>query len=131
MAISESEMSLLRWPSWLGVVCADLQAQRGYYRDVLGMRETAASDSWVQFDLGDGRTFELVSVSREATQYDRVRYQPGFDVTDIQLARQELVQRGVEVVTEIEGNSDGGSSWCYFRDPEGNVFEITQRQPAG
>jgi len=49
----------------------------------------------------------------------------GFAVDDIERASAELIRRGVEPITDIiEGE---GSSWAYFRDPEGNVFEITQR----
>ena len=31
--------SMLRWPVWIGIVCDDLQAQRRFYRDVLGLSE--------------------------------------------------------------------------------------------
>jgi catechol 2,3-dioxygenase-like lactoylglutathione lyase family enzyme len=107
---------LLRWPSWVGVVCQDLQAQRRFYRDVLGLSEKAASSTWVLFELGPGRTFELLALDPSAPQYDGIRYQVGFDVGDIRAARSELTRLGVEPITEIEGNADGGGSWVYFRD---------------
>ncbi len=28
----------LRWPSWIGVVCDDLEGSRRFYRDVLDFR---------------------------------------------------------------------------------------------
>jgi predicted enzyme related to lactoylglutathione lyase len=52
------------------------------------------------------------------------RYQVGFVVDDIPAARKELVARGAEPVSEIKGTN---SCWAYFRDPEGNVFEITEQ----
>jgi catechol 2,3-dioxygenase-like lactoylglutathione lyase family enzyme len=55
------------------------------------------------------------------------RVQLGFEVNDIELARSELLAAGVEALTGIEGDEDTGSRWAYFRDPEGNVFEIAQR----
>jgi predicted enzyme related to lactoylglutathione lyase len=66
-------------------------------------------------------------------QYDRPRFQPGFAVDDIERARERLVGRGAEPISRIEGGPDSGGSWCYFRDPEGNVFEVSQRMrpPAG
>jgi predicted enzyme related to lactoylglutathione lyase len=73
--------------------------------------------------MGEGRTFELLQRS-ELPQYDGVRFQVGFAVEDIEEARAELLQAGVEQITEIEGEE---SRWAYFRDPEGNVFEVTQR----
>ena len=44
---------------------------------------------------------------------------------DIERARDELLGRGVQPITDVV---DGDiSKWAYFRDPEGNVFEITER----
>ena len=60
-------------------------------------------------------------------EYDAPRYQVGFVVDDIRAARDELLARGVEAVTDVKEASDGTASRAYFRDPEGNVFEITQR----
>jgi hypothetical protein len=60
-------------------------------------------------------------------QYETKRYQVGFTVADIHAARKELVRRGVTTLSEIEGgDSETQNLWCYFRDPEGNVFEITE-----
>ena len=36
----------------------DLQAQRRFYRDVLGLRELESGEDWLQFEL-DGNVFEL------------------------------------------------------------------------
>lgn len=46
---------------------------------------------------------------------------------DIKAARDSLIASGVEPLTEIEGGTDSYEYWAYFRDPEGNVFEITQK----
>jgi catechol 2,3-dioxygenase-like lactoylglutathione lyase family enzyme len=115
----------LHWPTWIGVVSDDLEAQRRFYRDVLGLRELESGDDWVQFDF-EGNVFELVERS-DVPQY-RQRYQVGFTVDDIRVARTQLIDRGVEAISEIEGDPDAGGAWCYFRDPEGNVFELTQRE---
>jgi catechol 2,3-dioxygenase-like lactoylglutathione lyase family enzyme len=121
----------LGWPIWIGVVTGDLEAQRRFYRDRLGLREIEEGDDWVQFDMGDGRLLELLARSNDP-QYDRPRVQVGFAVADIQAAVRELEDRGVERITDVEGGPDSGQYWCYFRDPEGNVFEIAQKvSPAG
>ena len=113
----------LGFPKWIGVVCADLEAQRRFYHDVLGLREADQGEGWIQFDLESGTTFELVAQSADP-EYDQRRYQVGFVVEDIRAARAELLSRGAEPVTGILGNA---SYWAGFRDPEGNVFEITER----
>lgn len=114
----------LGWPTWIGVVVEDLEAQRRFWGDVLGVPEAATGSDFVQWDLGGGRTFELVRRSDEA-EYDRTRFQVGFAVDDIERARESLIDLGVEPITEIVAGDV--SRWAYFRDPEGNVFEITER----
>jgi catechol 2,3-dioxygenase-like lactoylglutathione lyase family enzyme len=110
----------------VGVVAEDLDVQRRFYRDVLGLAELAAGPGWVQFDFGESGVLELVQRSGEP-QYDRARYQVGYAVADIESARGQLVSRGVQQVTGIEGDARAGGRWCYFRDAEGNIFEIKER----
>ena len=116
----------LRFPSWVGVVCADLAAQRRFYRDVLGLEESSEGNGWVQFQMGRGVTFELIAQSADP-EYDAPRFQVGFSVNDTGETARALRARGVEPVTEVKTGSDASSQWAYFRDGEGNVFEITQR----
>ena len=125
-------MPKLGWPTWIGVVADDFEAQRRFYRDTLGLKEVEASKDWVEFDL-DGRKFEILR-NDGSPQYDAARYQIGFTVDDIRETRRELIDLGIEAISEIEGGPPSPTYWCYFRDPEGNVFEITQwldreRQP--
>jgi catechol 2,3-dioxygenase-like lactoylglutathione lyase family enzyme len=115
-----------RWPNWLGLVVDDLEVQRRFYRDVLGLTELDSGDGWVQFDFGWPNLLELLQRTDEP-QYDRPRWQPGFAVEDIHAARAELIARGATPLTEIDGDEESGGSWCYFRDPEGHVFELSQR----
>jgi catechol 2,3-dioxygenase-like lactoylglutathione lyase family enzyme len=116
----------LRWPTWIGVVAEDLEQQRRFYRDTLGFKETGSSEGWVQLAVPGGGLFELIERDTSA-QYEAKRYQVGFTVADIRAARRELVRRGVAPISEIEGEESGSPNlWCYFRDPEGNVFEITE-----
>jgi catechol 2,3-dioxygenase-like lactoylglutathione lyase family enzyme len=118
------ERGLLGWPTWIGVVVEDLDRQRRFWGDLLGLPEAASGPGFVHWDLGGGRSFELIQRSNDP-EYDRARFQVGFAVDDIHRARDELIHRGVEPITGIIGGDE--SSWAYFRDAEGNVFEITQR----
>jgi predicted enzyme related to lactoylglutathione lyase len=63
--------------------------------------------------------------------YDRPRYQVGFATSDISAARARIIARGAEAVTEIDGGPESQGHWCYFRDPEGNIFELSQRLGQG
>jgi predicted enzyme related to lactoylglutathione lyase len=116
----------LDWPIWAGVVAKDLEGERRFYRDVLGFTELKAGDGWVQFDMGWPRVFEVIAQSA-VPEYAEPGFQIGFAVDDIHSARDELVARGVEAVTEIEGGPESAGYWCYFRDAEGNFFAVLQR----
>jgi predicted enzyme related to lactoylglutathione lyase len=116
----------LNWPNWLGVVVEDMAAQRRFYRDALGLKELGAGDDWVHFDMGFPNILELLERSDDP-QYDRPRFQPGFAVEDIHATHARLIRQGVDAFTEIAGGPEAQGYWCYFRDPEGNVFEISQR----
>ena len=116
-----------RWPVWIGIVSRDLEGQRRFYRDVLGFPESEAGPDWVQFDLGSGRTLELLAQDPDTPQYAGQGYMVGYEVVDIRSAVAELEARGVEKVTDIEGGRESTQYWCYFRDGEGNLFEIAQK----
>lgn len=105
------------------MVCDDLEAQRHFYRDVLGLEESNVSvvSSWFKLD---GKLFELLAKSENA-QYRQRGVAFGFAVDDVRAARATLLERGVEPVGEVQ--SDGNDHWAYFRDAEGNLFELAQR----
>jgi predicted enzyme related to lactoylglutathione lyase len=115
-----------RWPNWLGLVVEDLEGARRFYGAALSLDASAAGDDWVQFDMGEQRIFELLRRDPEQVQYDRARYQPGFAVADVERARERLLALGAQQLTDVEGGPEHGGFWCYFRDPEGHVFEISQ-----
>ncbi len=116
--------ALVGSPVWIGVVVEDMEKQRHFYGDVLGLPEIDAGPDWASFDMGKAWTLELIEKSSLA-QYDRPGFQVGFAVGDIDTARAALAARGVEAISPVDHGGDG-SSWCYFRDAEGNMFEITQ-----
>src|SRR5205807_5132445 len=63
--------AVLRWPVWIGIVCDDLESQRHFYRDVLGLKELKSGEDFVWFDF-DGKLLELLAKS-PLPQYDRRR----------------------------------------------------------
>ena len=114
----------LGFPTWVGVVCEDLESQRRFYEEVLGMAPVRDGAGFVAYELTPGGEFELIQRSAEP-EYDGVRYQVGFAVDDIESTRRELIARGVTPISEILGTR-GLGRWAYFRDPEGNVFELKE-----
>ncbi len=116
----------LKWPCWIGIVSEDMEAQRRFYRDTLGFHEVDSGADWVHFDFGNGNLFEVIERSKDP-EYDSPRCQVGYAVEDIEAARTELISRGVQSISDLKGDRERGGRWCYFRDPEGNVFELKER----
>jgi predicted enzyme related to lactoylglutathione lyase len=129
MTGSDQDPVVPRWPNWLGLVVEDLEAARLFYGGVIGLEAIDAGDHWEQFDMGEQRIFELLRRDPDQVQYDHPRFQPGFAVADIEGARERLMALGAQQITDVEGGPEHGGYWCYFRDPEGHVFEISQLVP--
>ena len=118
---------LLGWPTWIGVVVDDLEAQRTFWGEMLGVPEDHAGPGFAHFIMPTGEIFEVIERS-EIPEYNGRRFQVGFEVADIEATRAEFIRRGITPISEIMG-SDSPDPWAYFLDREGNVFEIKQRKP--
>ena len=111
----------------------DMGAQVSFYRDVLGLKvvEPQGADDWagvfwVELDTGSC-TLALHAGGQRRLGEDAPKIV--FRVSDVPMARQELVRRGVpmgEVRSPAPGVqvSDGA-------DPEGNRFSIESRGGVG
>jgi catechol 2,3-dioxygenase-like lactoylglutathione lyase family enzyme len=117
----------LGWPTWIGVVVDDLEAQRTFWGEILGVPEHHAGPGFAHFIMPTGEIFEVIERS-ENPEYNRRRFQVGFEVDNIEATRAELIRRGITPISEIVG-TDSPDPWAYFQDQEGNVFEIKQRKP--
>lgn len=49
----------------------------------------------------------------------------GFLVDDFAAARVALIAQGAVFLGEPQ--AEGGATWCHYRAPDGNVYEIMQR----
>lgn len=122
----EQHQGLFGWPTWIGVVVDDLEAQRTFWGEMLGVPEDHAGPGFAHFIMPTGEIFEVIERS-EIPEYNGRRFQVGFEVADIHATRAELIRRGITPISEVMGD-DSPDPWAYFLDPEGNVFEIKQRK---
>lgn len=120
----------LGWPIWIGVVTEGLEATRDFYRDTLGLAELESGPERAKLDGGSGRMIEVVQATSDP-ESGAPGYQLGFEVDDVEAVRRRLVDAGVDALTEVQGGERSGSYWCYFRDPDGNVFQVTQEIHGG
>ncbi len=89
--------------------------------DVMGLRMSRDDPGVTWFEMDDGE----IQVYDE-TDLEHAFFGPGptvgFEVADFDEARRELLAAGVEFLGEPQ--SDGTMTWCHFRGPDGNVYEI-------
>ena len=113
--------------SWAGTSTGDFAASTKFFGEVLGL-PTLMTDEARQiaiFRLPSGQLFEVFGPTSD---YFKLMRTPtiAFDVDDVEQARADLLDKGVEFVTEIEQGLEG-VAWCYFSGPDGFLYEIWQR----
>jgi catechol 2,3-dioxygenase-like lactoylglutathione lyase family enzyme len=111
--------------TWAGVRTSDLQSAAGFFSDVLGLSVIREGKAMVQFETPSGQLFEVFGPK---SSYYRLHACPvlAFQVEDVRAARKELESRGVEFVTDVDG--DASEAWAYFRGPDGYLYELWQTE---
>ena len=110
---------------WAGVRVSDADESLRFFTDILGLEVAFRDESqgFTLFHLPSGQQFELLGPN---SRWHRVHEDPvviGFQVDDVAATRLEMETRGVEFVSEIAGEPASGQ-WCYFRGPDGVLYEI-------
>lgn len=128
----EDYARLLAQPRALGeaiIYVRDMAAQVAFYRDVLGLRMTYptavseyACEQWVTFDTGEC-TLALHGGGQGRLGEDAPKLV--FMVRDLDLARAQMLSRGVEM-GEVRSPAPGVLV-SDAADPEGNRFSLEQR----
>jgi len=109
--------------TWAGVRSGDLKSAARFFGDVLGLSIVHEDKGMVQFETPSG---QLLEVFGSGSRYYHLHACPvlAFQVEDVRAGRKELQSRGVEFVTEVEG--DETEAWTYFRGPDGILYELWQ-----
>ena len=113
---------------WIGVDTDRLSEMRAFAIDVLGL-EVIGEDTgdFVVLGLADGTRLELfgsASVADGPWLFASNPVVAGFLVDNIETARDELAQAGVELLGDLRVMADG-YAWQHFRAPDGHVYELT------
>jgi catechol 2,3-dioxygenase-like lactoylglutathione lyase family enzyme len=110
--------------TWAGVRTNDLKSAAHFFSDFLGLSLINEGKGLAQFEAPSGQLFEIFGPE---SRYYQLHACPvlAFQVEDVRAARKELESRGVEFVTEIDGNES--EAWTYFRGPDGYLYELWQR----
>ena len=93
-----------------------------FYRDVLGLKIREDTKDWVDFDAG---SVAIALHSGGGANETKVARKISFYSDDVPLTRDELMDRGVKMGKVI---SFGKLRFCDGQDPEGNYFQISNRE---
>jgi catechol 2,3-dioxygenase-like lactoylglutathione lyase family enzyme len=117
------------------LVVSDLDRSKTFYQDVLGAtlyREYGGTscvlhfqESWLLLVTGGGPTEDKPSVTfAPPTDPDTVSHEMTLRVPECQSAYETLKARGAVFLTPPK--DWGAEIRCFFRDPDGNLLEISQ-----
>jgi len=117
------------------LVVSDLDRSRIFYRDVLGAKIYGEyggtsivfeiNGAWLLVVTGGGPTKDKPGVSFvPPTEIDQVSHSITIRVPDCQASYEVLKERGAEFLTPPY--DWGYEIRCFFRDPDGHLFEISQ-----
>jgi catechol 2,3-dioxygenase-like lactoylglutathione lyase family enzyme len=112
--------------AWVGLATDDLERTVEFFTTVLNLPVQFKHDDVAMLTVGPGQQLEIFSRNHPGS---KLTTSPviAFEVDDMESARQELVDAGVELLGDI-GRSDG-YAWQYFRSPDGHIFEIKTCPP--
>lgn len=118
------------------LVVADTAASERWYVDVLGAELAGSYGSsvvlrfagaWFLLVEGGAPTADKPTITFAAPHDpDRVDHSFTIRVQDCQASHEVLQARGAEFLTPP--HDWGGEIRCFFRDPDGNLFEISERR---
>jgi predicted enzyme related to lactoylglutathione lyase len=114
---------------WFGVKTGDLPRLSKFFQQVMGLSPASERPDFVVFTLPNGDELELFGPNGPDPP-DQFRSNPvvcGFLVDDIESARHELIDAGIELLGPVQHSSSrDGSAWQHLRGPDGLVYELCQ-----
>jgi predicted enzyme related to lactoylglutathione lyase len=119
---------------WVGVKTEDVPRLSKFFQQVMGLSPVSEQPDFVVFTLPNGDQLELFGPNGPdpPEQFGSNPVVCGFLVDDIESARRELIDAGIELLGPVQySSSKGGSAWQHFRGPDGLVYELSQNPKRG
>lgn len=97
-----------------------MEAMTAFYRDILGLEQTANETGWKEFDAGP----IALALHNGTSEVGRRPPKMVFYSADVAGTREMLIRRGAKVGKVKSG---AGLDLCEGKDPDGNPFQISNR----
>lgn len=113
------------------LLAEDFDKSLAFYRDTLGLSVNYSEGKFANFKLGET---ELAIFQKDAAtaMFPAKFMKPsggfllGFQVESLEKSCQELTKKGIEIF-EGPKTTAWGQKIAYFHDPNGNIWEISER----
>lgn len=112
--------------TWLGVRTDKFDETCAFYEETLGLPVVSTEEGRRVYRLEDGSAIAVFSEEFESHQHFTTGPVVALRVDDVEQARAELEQAGIEFLSPIRGVK-GESRWAHFRGVDGNIYEIAER----
>ncbi len=117
---------MIKGLSWIGTRTERYRELVAFYRDAMGLAVDHEEGDFIVFKLPDGSKVEVFGPSDREHEYFDTGPVPGFEVDQIESARERLEAGGAQFIGPIHHWEPTGEAWSHFRAPDGNVYELTQ-----
>jgi catechol 2,3-dioxygenase-like lactoylglutathione lyase family enzyme len=111
---------------WMGVRTQSFAETVALYRDVMGLPIIHEPSTAVWFRLDNGTELHVYAPDDEDHHFFGPGPVVGLEVDDFAATRARMIAAGIEFIGEPQ--REGGAIWNHFRGPDGNVYEIMERE---
>ncbi len=108
---------------WLGTRTDKFDEMVKFYKETLGLSQSYSEEGFAAFDMPNGDRVEVFALEYPRHTHFTTGPVGGFEVENIENAKKEMEEKGIEFLSPIEESS---SRWTHFKGPDGNVYELTQ-----
>ena len=102
---------------------SDLKKATRFYETTLGLEKKYEFSSYVGFECGGGEIGLIPKPKEQSSGSSSTTVE--FLVDDVDRACAELKAKGVKFTSELHDETWGGRQ-ASFKDPDGNILEVTQ-----
>jgi len=110
--------------SWMGVKTEQFDELTRFFREVLNLSVLSEERDFVVFELPSKDQVEVFGPTGPNQYFMLDSPVCGFLVDDIEQARKELIEAGIELVGPLQ-KMPNGYAWQHFRGPNGTIYEVT------
>lgn len=109
---------------WLGTRTERFSDMEDFLEHTMGLTSVKSAEGFREYTLPNADILELFAPGDPDSEHMTTGPVPGFLVSDIASATDELRAAGIEILGPAQ--RQGGYAWQHFRAPDGFVYELVE-----